>query len=112
MVPPATPLPLPVDFSTYPAVALNRGWFLTAATAQAVPAGRATLAFAFHLAPEHYPLMEAVSFASAKAEFDKARMTRSGVATPSNKPTLGATGTSSMAGATPVGTSHTVGVGS
>ena len=26
VVPPATPLPLPVDFSTYPAAALARGW--------------------------------------------------------------------------------------
>ena len=33
VVPPDTPLPLPVDFSIYPAAALNRGWFLTAATA-------------------------------------------------------------------------------
>ena len=56
--------------------------------------------------------MQAVSFASAKAEFDKARMARSGVATPSNKPTIGVMGTSAMAGTTAVGTSKAVGVGS
>ena len=112
VVPPATPLPLHVDLSTYPAAALNRGWFLTAATAPAVPHGRATLAFAFQLAPGHYPLMQAVSFDAAKAEFDKARVARSGVATPSNKPTIGVAATPSMAGTTAVGTSKAVGVGS
>ena len=51
VVPPDTPLPLPVDFSTYPAAALDRGWFLTAATEPAVLPMQATLALAFHLAP-------------------------------------------------------------
>ena len=82
LVPPATPLPLPVDLSTYPAMALAPGCFLTAAAAQAVPSGQDTLDLAFHLAPGHYPLTEAGSFASGKADFDKARMARSGVATP------------------------------
>ena len=56
--------------------------------------------------------MQAVSFASAKAEFDKARMARSGVATPSNTPTIGVMGPSAMAGTTAVGTSKVVGLGS
>ena len=110
MVPPATPLPLPVHVSTYPAAALNRGWFLTAAAAQALLPGQAPLALAFQLAPRHYPLSQATSFASAKAQFDKARMAKSGVVTPSNKPTIGATGTSAMAGTTAKGTSNAVGV--
>ena len=56
--------------------------------------------------------MQAVSFASLKAEFDKERMARSGVATPSNKPTIGVMGTPSLAGTKAVGTSKAVGVGS
>ena len=63
------------------------------------------------LAPGHYPLSQATSFAWAKAEFDKARMVRSGVATPSNKPTIGAMGTSATAGATTMCSSNAVGVG-
>ena len=55
-VPPATPLPLPIDFTTYPATALDRVWFLHADTAPAVPPGQATLAVAFERAPGHYPL--------------------------------------------------------
>ena len=55
--------------------------------------------------------MQEASFTSAKAEFDKARMARRGVATPSNQPTVGPKGTNTMAGATPVGTSNAVGVG-
>ena len=53
MVPPSTPLPLPVDISTYPAAAFDRGWFLTADTAQAVLPGQATLALEFKLAAGH-----------------------------------------------------------
>ena len=75
------------------------------------PPGQATLALAFQLAPGHYPVSQATSFASAKAEFDKARMARSGVATPSNKPTIGAMGTSATAGTTTVGRNDAFGVG-
>ena len=83
---------------------------MTAAPAESVPPGQATLGLGFQLAPGHSPLMQAARFAWAKAEFDKARMARSGVATPSKKPTIGAMSTSGMASTTTVGTSNAVGV--
>ena len=107
---PAAQLPRSVDFSNYPATALNREWFLTAEPAEPVARGQAMLELEFQLAPGHYPLMQAASFAPPKAEFNKGRTARCGVATPSNKPTIGVMGTSPMAAATTVGASNAVGV--
>ena len=108
LVEPETRLPLPIDFSNYAAGVLNRGWFLTADTAQPVPRGQATLALAFQIAQGQFPSMQAASFALAKAEFDKARMARSGWANASNKPSIGVVGTSATAGATTTGASRCI----
>ena len=88
MIPPSTPLPLPVDLAAYPPEAPHRGWFLTADPTQTVPAGAATLAYVFQFASKHYPLMTGASFALAKGQFDRARAAMTGEAMPTNKPTL------------------------
>ena len=48
----------------------------------------------FPYAPGIYPLMAQASFSPAKAEFEKVRMAKTGPATASHKPTIGAISTS------------------
>ena len=82
MVTPATPLPLPLDFSAYLADALSLGWFLSADAAQTVGPGPASLALHFQIAITNYPLMAGANVDLAKAEFDKVRSARSDSVTP------------------------------
>ena len=76
-----------------------------------MPTGPATLALVFVYATEHYPLMPIRSFASAKADFENLRKAKAGPATPTYKPTIGASGTTASAGATAVGTSSAASAG-
>ena len=111
LAPPMTPLQLPFDLSAYPTAAFEREWFIQAEAAQTGLPVQATLALAFQIAIEHYPLMAHASFATAKANFENARAAKTGPKTPLNKPTFGVVGASASAGPTAVGTSSAVGAG-
>ena len=70
-----TPLPLAVDLLAYPTAAIERGRFIQADAAQTAPPEQAPVALAFQIATEHYPLMAQSIYATAKADFVKARAT-------------------------------------
>ena len=61
--------------------------------------GVPALAMDFHYAAGGYPLMAQASFASAKGEFEKVRVAKAGLARPSQKPTVAASGPSGRTGA-------------
>lgn len=81
-----SPLPGPLDPSSYRAAGMEHGALITADAAHPARPWQATLAVAYQIAAGRYPLMVQASLATVTDDFEKARAAKTVATRPLNKP--------------------------